>query len=38
MDRVKAAEQTSGLPENPDLDWIDAFVAEAHGWEVTCAL
>lgn len=38
MDRVTAAEQTSGLPEKPDLDWIDAFVAEAHGWEVTCAL
>lgn len=37
MDRVTAAEETSALPDTPDMAWIDAFVAETYGWEVICA-
>lgn len=37
LDQVTAAAEISSLPDTPDMEWIDAFVAESYGWEVASA-
>jgi hypothetical protein len=34
LPQIEAAAQTSALPEEPDLEWIDDFVARVHRSEV----